>query len=78
MAHGMGETHRMPKDQEQEMELTTLAAAALTGLLTGAPVSDTKPLEPSNTAAKEVVERAWEWALLMYRRKPNLTKLLGP
>lgn len=78
MAHGMGETHRMPKEQQQEFELTTLAAAALTGILAASSLAEGKPLEPSNQAAKDAVDRAWEWAVLMYRHKPNLAKTLAP
>lgn len=77
MSHGMGETHRMPKDQQQELELATLAAAALSGLLAGNPVSDSKPLDPSNAAAKELAERAWQWAVLMYRARPAVSKVLA-
>lgn len=76
MSHG--ESLRLVKEQLEELELTTLAAAALSGLLTGAPVSDTKPLDPTNVAAKDVAARAWEWALLMHRHKPNFAKVLSP
>jgi hypothetical protein len=72
----MGETHRMPKDQQQELELATLAAAALSGLLAGNPVSDSKPLDPSNAAAKELADRAWAWAVLMYRARPAVSRVL--
>lgn len=76
MSHGLGETHRMPKDQQQEFELTTLAAAALTGLLAASPANEGKPLDPSNAVAKDVVERAWGWAILMYRMRPSVAKVL--
>jgi len=72
----MGETHRMPKDQQQELELATLAAAALSGLLAGNPLGDSKALDPSNAAAKELAERAWAWAVLMYRARPAVSKVL--
>ena len=78
MAHGLGETHRMPKDQQQEFELTTLAAAALSGLLAANPLSEGKPLDPSNAAAKDAADRAWQWALLMYRHRPNFAKVMAP
>ena len=76
MSHGMGETHRMPKDQQQEFELATLAAAALSGMLAGNPACDSKPLDPSNAVAKEIAERAWQWAVLMYRARPAVSKVL--
>jgi hypothetical protein len=72
----MGETHRMPKDQQQELELATLAAGALSGILAANALAEGKPLDPSNTAAKDAADRAWEWALLMYRHRPNIAKVL--
>lgn len=76
MSHGMGETHRMPKEQQQELELSTLAAAALSGILAASAAAESNPLDPSNAVAKDVAERAWGWALLMYRSRPNVAKVL--
>lgn len=77
MSHGMGETHRLPKDQQQELELATLAGAALTGILAATSAAEGKPLDPSNAIAKEITDRAWQWAVLMYRHRPSVSKVLG-
>lgn len=76
MSHGMGETHRLPKDQQQELELSTLAGAALTGILAATSAAEGNPLDPSNAAARDIAERAWAWAILMYRSRPNVAKVL--
>ena len=78
MSHGLGETHRMPKDRRQELELATLAAGALSGILAATPMSEGKPLDPGNVFSKDAAQRAWDWAVLMYRLRPNVAKVLAP